>query len=34
MFLHDNIIVKYHDDLLADYFNYNKTLELLTRKYS
>ena len=33
VFLHDNIIAKYYDNSLADYFNYNKTLELLMRKY-
>ena len=34
VFLHNDIIVKHYDNSLADYFNYNKTLELLTRKYS
>ena len=34
MFLHNNIIVKHYDNSLVDYFSYNKTLELLMRKYS
>ena len=34
VFLCNNIIVKHHDNSLADYFSYNKTLELLIRKYS
>ena len=33
VFLYDNIIAKHHDNLFADYFSYNKTLELLIRKY-
>ena len=33
VFLHNDIIVKHYDNSLADYFSYNKTLELLTRKY-
>ena len=34
VFLYNNIIAKHYNDFLTDYFNYNKTLELLTRKYS
>ena len=34
MFLHDDIIAKHYNNSLVDYFSYNKTLELLTRKYS
>ena len=34
VFLYNNIIAKHYNNSLADYFNYNKTLELLTRKYS
>ena len=33
VFLCDDIIAKHYNNLLADYFNYNKTLELLIRKY-
>ena len=33
VFLHNNIIVKHYDDSFTDHFNYNKTLELLIRKY-
>ena len=34
VFLYDDIIAKYYNNSLADYFSYKKTLELLTRKYS
>ena len=31
VFLYNDIIVKHHNNSLADYFDYNKILELLTR---
>ena len=32
-FVHEELLRRYHNDFLANYFDIDKTLKLITRKY-